>query len=352
MSGILERFDSWLQTDGPVAVVIRTPLEPVLGRDAVLFPPTFAPAEKGAAPAYVIDETSEGKTAIIDTVGSQANRLETIFKRPPYSELVPRTVVKIGDDHEVDVLDAGHRAADALVRFSSKREAIAAAFGAIADRGDSSPLAKLAPTSLVFGVWDSRGVGVKIPRLIGATVRAYGVEPLTRAAQFFSAFEKEETEALGESQETLSELGLSDAPAGRGPGGVIARHGVRREAILNLVALRALAAADIADTIVLQRYILGLALVALTAQMELYLREGCLLVPARQEAGIQEVVQRTGEHGLFSVDATQALEFARASAAAFVVGDSWEATFESDRVKTTAEKKKKDKAKKTKGKAD
>jgi len=349
MSAILEQFDSWLQPDGPVAVAVCTPLEPVLGRDAVLFPPTFAPQEKGGVPAYVVDETSEGKIAIIDTVGAQANRLEPVFKRPPYAGLVPKAVVKIGD-RPVDVLDAGHRAADALVRFSTKREAIGQAFAAIAERGDASLLAKLAPTSLVFGVWDSRGVGVKIPRVVGATVRAYGVEPLAGAAQFFSAFEKEETEALGESQDTLSELGLSDAPAGRGPGGVIARRGVKREAILNLIALRALAGTDAEGTLALQRYILGLALVALTAPVELYLREGCLLVPAQRETARQELVKRSGERSALTLDATRTLEFAQASAAAFGVGESWEASFESDAVKATADKKKADKAKKPKGK--
>ena len=343
MSAILEKFDSWLRADGPVAIVVRTPLEPVQGSDAVLFPPTFAPAEKGAAPGYVIDDTGTGKTAIIDTVGAQANRMEPIFKRQPYAGLVPHAVVKIGE-RAVNLLDAGHRAADALVRFSSQRDAIAAAFTAIAERGDSSLLAKLAPTSLVFGVWDSRGVGVKIPRLIGATVRAHGVEELTRAAQFFSVFEKEETDSLGQPQETLSELGLSDAPAGRGPGGVLARE-VQREAILNLVVLRALAGPDAAGSIALQRYILGLALVVLTAAAELYLREGCLLVPAEGKEAEQKVVLRSGAREDFSVDAAQALEFAQAAAAAFGVGADWEATFESDAVKATVEKKKAKKAK-------
>ena len=46
MSDVLKRFDEWLQPDGPVAVTVRTPLEPVMGKDSVLFPPTFAPQEK------------------------------------------------------------------------------------------------------------------------------------------------------------------------------------------------------------------------------------------------------------------------------------------------------------------
>ncbi len=338
MSEVLKKFDEWLRPDGPVAIAVRTTLEPVLGKNAVLFPPTFAPPTKEDVPGYVIDETSEGKTAIVDTVGSQANRLEPLFKQPPNASLVPQAKIQIGE-RTVNLLDAGHRAADALVRFSSKRDDIAKAFAAIAERGDASGLAKLAPTSLVFGVWDSRGIGVKIPRVLGATVRAYGVEKLERAAQFFSAFDKEETEALGESQDTLSELGLSDAPAGRGPGGIIARKGVRREAILNLIALRALAGNDVESTLTLQRYILGLALVALTAPVELYLREGCLLVQSG-DGSKQEVVRRTGERAPFTASAADALEFAQASAAAFVVGEEWSAAFEPKSVKAASDKKK------------
>ena len=54
---------------------------------------------------------------LVDSVGAQANRLEPLFKQPPYSELVPKATVRIGE-REVDLLDAGHRAADAVVRFS------------------------------------------------------------------------------------------------------------------------------------------------------------------------------------------------------------------------------------------
>ena len=346
---VLERFDAWLAPDGPVAVAMREPLEPVLGEGAVIFPPTFAPPTKGDPPYYVIDETSKGKMAIVDTVGSQANRMEPLFKAERYSKLVPQAVVKVGT-REVNLLDAGHRAADALVRFSSQKSVLSVAFRAISERGDFAPLARLAPTSLVFGVWDSRDTGVKVPRLVGSMVRAYGVEELKRSAQYFSAFEKGETEMLGQTQEFLSEQGLSDAPAGRSPGGVIARGGIRRESVLNLVALRALASDTLESTKTLQRYILGLALVALTAPLELFLREGCLLVPSASEAATREVVSRSGERAPFAVSADSALEFAKSAAAAFEVGPAWiEAAFDAGLVKKAADKKSADaKAKKEK----
>src|SRR5574340_7170 len=308
---LIAQFDSWLRDDGPVAVIVREPLEPVQGPQSVLFPPTFAPPTKGDPPYYVIDDIPGGKSAIIDTVGSQANRMEPIFKREPYSRLVPAVRVKI-NSRTIDLLDAGHRAADAVVRFSDKRAVLHQAFTDMAERGDASQLAKLAPTSLIFGVWDSRDTQVKIPRLIGSTIRANGVSQLTRAAQFFSVLEKDETEALGLSQDFLSEQGLSDAPAGRGLGGIIACGGINRESVLNLVALRALGAADTSSTIVLQRYILGLALVALLAPAHLYLREGCLLVAAQGKSASKETVLRTGQRPAFELDHAAALEFASA----------------------------------------
>ena len=335
---VLEKFDAWLAPDGPVAVTMREPLEPVLGKDAVIFPPTFAPSVKGDAPPnYVIDETSQGKTAIVDTVGSQANRMEPLFKEEPYSKLVPRAMVKVGTAREVNLLDAGHRAADALVRFSSQKSVLSEAFRAISESRDFAPLAKLAPTSLVFGVWDSRDTGVKVPRLIGSTVRAYDVEPLTRSAQYFSAFEKSETETLGQTQEFLSEQGLSHAIGSRGPGGVVARGGIRRETVLNLVALRALATKSPEATRALQRYVLGLALVALTAPLELFLREGCLLVPSESEPAVRNEVSRSGKRVPFSLNADSALEFAQAATTDFVVGKDWEkASFDDELVKAAA----------------
>jgi CRISPR-associated protein Csb1 len=340
-------LNSWLTESGPVAVTVREDLEPVMGKESVFFPPTFAPP-KGSdeAPSYVIDEAADGKVALVDSVGSQANRMEPIFKQSPYSDLVPKATLKIGD-REVDLLDVGHRAADAIVRFSDKAPDLKAAFLQIRERGNAVPLARLAPTSLVFGVWDSRDTQVKLPRLLGATIRAYGIERLTRAAQFFAATEKSEIEELG-SQDFLSNVGLDDAPAGRTSGGVIARKGIRREAVLNLVALRALGGANAEETGKLRRYVLGLALVALLARSEQYLREGCLLVPTDARGAETQLVHRTGERTPLNLTEKAALEFARAAATEFVVGSSWTAIFDSDGVKQLATKKKEDKARKAK----
>jgi len=269
-------------------------------------------------------------------VGSQANRLEPLFKQEPYSALVPKGTVRIGN-RVVDALDAGHRAGDALVRFSTQRDAFSRAFRSLAETGNAVPLAKLSPTSLLFGVWDSRGTQVKLPRLLGATIRAHDVQPLTRDAQFFSAFEKEEIEPLNLDSKFLSKQGLSDQPVGRTLGGVLVKGGIRREAVFNLVALRALAGADSAETLALRRYVLGLGLVAFTAPVELFLREGCLLVPSLEEPASRKIVSRQGERTDFQLSASDALQYAQAAAAAFGVGPAWEASFNQEAVAAAAE---------------
>lgn len=220
------QFESWLSSDGPVALSILEPLEPALGEKSVIFPPTFAaPEGSDDKPDYVIDESSAGRICLVDTVGSQANRLEPMFKRADLAGLVPRVTVKISDSRSVNLLDAGHRAADAVVRFSNLGKTLEEAFLDYREKSSAEKLAKIAPTSLVFGAWDSRAeaTGAKIPRLVESVVRAYEVERLTRGAQYFAALEKDELEDAGLDslgQKALSAEGLSDSPSGRGPGGV------------------------------------------------------------------------------------------------------------------------------------
>lgn len=327
------RFDDYLLPSGPVALTICEYLEPVQGKDSVLFPPTFAPPEGSKEkPSYVIDETTQGKAGLIDSVGSQANRIEPLFKKEPYSKLVPLVTVKIGD-RWINLLDVGHRAADAVVRFSDQAELLKRAFIAIRDHGNSAILAKISPTSLVFGAWDSRDTRVKLPRIIGSVIRAYGVDPLTRSAQFSAALEKEETEKLGVDQDFLSNQGFSDSPAGRGPGGVIARGGIIREATLNFIVLRSLAGSTGDETQKLQRYILGLALVAFFAPVELFLREGCLLTVCRDKPPRIREVYRDGRREDITADADEALRFAQVAASDFAVGPDLKAEFLGEKVK-------------------
>jgi CRISPR-associated protein Csb1 len=335
---MLNQLDSWLQSDGPVALTIKEPMEPAAGADAVFFPPTFAPPEgSDDKPDYVI----ENGICLVDTIGSQANRLEPLFKRADLAQLVPQFQVKAGD-RKIDILDTGHRAADAIVRFSDHWEALRKAFLAYRDRGEAQLLAKIAPTSLVFGVWDSRDTGAKVPRLIESTIRAFGVERLKRSAQYFSALEREEVvemdlESLG--QKALSGLGILDSPTGFAPGGVVARGGIVREALLNLVALRALGAESSDASVKLQKYILGLSLISFLAPAQLYLRQGCVLVASIDRPAAKRIVWRNGKREEFELREQEVLDFARSAAADFGVGPNVEAVFQPARVKATSDEK-------------
>ncbi len=345
----LTQFDNWLKPEGPVALAISEPLEPVTAEEdpkkRVIFPPTYAdPGGDKKKPYYVIDETPEGCVCLIDSVGSQANRLEPLFKgksRPELAELVPHVIVRAGKK-VISLLDLGHRAADAVVRFSDKGDLLRKAFLDYRDRGNAVALAKIAPTSLVFGAWDSRGdaddargTQTKLPRIVESTIRAFGVTRLTRAASYRAALTAEDQETLG--LKGTSEEGLANALA-QSPGGVIARDGIRREALLNLTALRAIGAGednpDPEATSKLQRYILGLALVAFVGPGETYLRQGCLLVPSQTERASKKIVWRSGKRESFEIMESEALAYARVAAQSFGVGPGIDATFDPKRVGT------------------
>ena len=353
-------LDSWLDSKGPVALHLRQKLLPVEPEHGVIYPPTYADI------GYNIDTLADGtRVATIDTVGSQANRLEPIFKRSPEGELenklanlVPQIEIVLHQGRKKSeprnsaaahkekrsILDLAHRSADAVVLASPTLAGeIAKAFDALRTTGDATPLCVLAPTSLVFGVWDSRGgSGEKRPRLVRAIIRAWDVEILHSAAQFNSvwkALSEEQQKGLKEAEKgkgkaKRSDVGLADAPAtwrtdkvdpfiGGAPnpearvlGGVLAKGPIERDVTVNLVALRGLRGKDSAETKQLQRYLLGLSLLAATADIELFLREGCLLRYSDKDVWTQ--IPRRGEPTSVSLPSQdKLLEFASAAAAPF-----------------------------------
>jgi len=315
---LLSQFDSWLQDGGPAALVIRELLEPVEGPDGVFFPATYAPSEdkKTFLGGYNIDTFPDGTNiCLVDSFGSQANRIEPVFAAGECAQLVPQLVIKAGDK-EINILKIGHRAGDALPRCSDLQEELHNAFKDVL-MGNAEPLAKIAPTSLVFGVWDSRDTQPKLPRLVSSTIRAFNIRKLTRGAVYtppvnyseldvFS--EKEKEKAEGDKKSPLAKRGFVHNPASGTHGGVQLMIGekiqgyIRRDATLGLAALRRLTVLDLNGTLstdrtkALRRYILGLALVALTATQETYLRQGCNLVPADEgKCRSFQIVNATGK---------------------------------------------------------
>ena len=337
MNDVLTKYDRWLTDDGPAALVIREYLQPVEGPDGVIFPATFAAGDDFSG-GYNIDDLPDGKNVcLIDSVGSQANRIEPLFAKEKYAGLVPQVVIKAGMK-TVNLLEAGHRAADAIVRCSALQKELHEAFQAVLN-GNAEPLAKIAPTSLVFGVWDSRDTQAKLPRLIISTIRAFDVRKLTRSAQYIPAAEYVVSGLLPEPEakadrDAYAERGFVHVPSTGTPGGVIANGGIRRDAILGLAALRLLTAGkDQSKTTRLRRYILGLALTAFTHSPSGYLRQGCLLVadPDRPREFVE--VYGDGRRIPAQVTHDDAFAFAVAAAAEFTVGSDREVPFDKELAK-------------------
>lgn len=352
-------IESWLDDSGesPAALVVREHLIPVEGKDGVFFPPTYAAAEnsKEFPGGYNINELGPGENVcLVDSVGSQANRIEPMFATGEYAALVPQLVVEAGT-RKVSILEAGHRAGDAIVRCSELRDALQRAFQAL-KMGDAAPLAKLAPTSLIFGVWDSRDTQAKAPRLLAATIRAFNVSQLTRSAQYNPAIDYVEEGLLEDTDDknalkAYSERGFRHVPASATHGGVIAKGDIRREVTLHIAALRLLRGATEDDTRRLRAYLLGLGLVAFTKPAVGYLRQGCNLVLDIDKKPESKVVFPDGRREDLHLTHAAALAFAKKAAADFGVGESKTARFDTKLAKeeTTGGNSKKKAPKKAKG---
>ncbi len=377
---LLLQSADWLQErDLPVALILVETLEPAAGKDAIVFPPTYA--RRGGEHPYAIttirtdmppeaaaEKGHEANVCDLDSVGSQANRMEPAFKpdpsKPggnPLASLVPQVVIKAAKPAEpgasvhASLLDASHRIADGAVRFASEfvNEADNA-IRALRMDADAGPLARIAPTSLVFGFWDSRASQYKFPRILSSTIRATNVATLKRSAQFdpvldpleiglkgatpgqpaadANAAPAPDAAKPGEGDAKLSEFGLDSAPAVDSHGGVRVYGKIVRRTEINLVALRALAVVESGKvneeaSLKLRRYLLGLALVAARFQSAYNLRASCLLVGAPDTPPEASSVRPDGTRESFSWTFKEAYDFAQAAAEAFGV-NAGERTFD------------------------
>lgn len=334
-------FTSLLHPDGPIALIMKQDLAPDDEDEKIIFPPTYPMTSfKGRVqrfeygeyrvsielppdsrrekdekrdnqkPGYQIDRFPDGTNICeIDSIQSQSNRIEPQFKAIKDGKLVPQITIEVGT-LTVNLLDAGHRAADAVVRMSSLAKEFHDAWLA-AKFGDLFLLATLAPTAIVFGAWDSRSSQAKLQRLIKAHIRATNVLERTRSAQYTPAADYVGLAAIDESvnqgeddKNNLSQEGMKHALSTQTAGGVVLTTSSKlvRTVNLNLAAIRQLRAAGIRPklpdnttdaekakaleetmkssidrTRLLQEYILGLSLVAAYSHPNLNLREGCNL---------------------------------------------------------------------------
>ncbi len=345
---------TWLEDDGPVALIIKQPLMPVDDEDPVIFPPTYpittyksrvhtirdgdyrvsvelppdSKADKNEKkedqkPGYNIDRFPDGTNSCeIDSPQSQSNRIEPKFKTIKNGTLVPQIEIKVGKE-TVNLLDAGHRAADAVVRRSSLADKFHEAFVAAKSR-NYFELAKYAPTSLVFGVWDSRSTYEKRQRVLKAHIRATNILERSKSAQYTPAVNYvgvgaiEENVVSGKKEDNnLSAEGMLHALSTQTVGGVMLTPASKlvRTVNVNLAVVRELRGATDDQTKALQEYILALALISATSEPALNLREGCNL----RFKGLPntKLVYRSKDDEPVTLNVKQMEDFAESAAKAF-----------------------------------
>lgn len=180
------------------AIRLRLELEPVGGKGDKVFPPTYATDEDKKA-TYPIEErvNCDGETekcAVLDSVQSQANRLEYELQDAVDSEVISLPVMEVkfsevkskdGEDR-ITTLTAPHRWADSYFRESKDesdknfRETEIGKKLSEANLKNATALFEYCPTSLLFGIWDSHGekggMGAKFERCLVSEIVAFGIE--------------------------------------------------------------------------------------------------------------------------------------------------------------------------------
>lgn len=295
-------------------VSMRQVLEPAF-IDEPLKPPTYP--DKDGVGQYVIYGNDGAKDVVIDTHQSQANRIEPGFNN---SGLIPDSTIRVGED-TIYLTEAGHRLADAVVRFSNQAPTVDAALLSFS-KGDAVPMAKLAPTSLLFGLWDSRKTHTKIVRLFNSEIRAHNVIEVPASGQFISSVPRLEDQVTKD----LSAEGLLDCPYS-GLGGVIVKGEIVRTARLNVRGIRRF------ESEALRNYVLGLGLFALTYPVAFDLREGCNLVATKTTVS---VFNEDGARSDIALTHAEAIAFATKAAKAFGVGPALEFIYNPAAANTSA----------------
>jgi len=299
-------------------------------------------------PSYAGDKGQDarfvtwGNDAVLDSVQSQANRIEVVFRQ--YPDLVPATQV-VYPDQTVALVEVPHRAADPAISYYFRKE-----LEALTSKPEL--LAKRAPTAFLFGLCDIRGGrNIRLTRAIASDVIVRSGETRPAASSLSTPFSNEVradfAEKLSEHGLTGAEIGVEQVPAYSERGTVDVSHAsIERTAVFSLEVLE-----PYKSNPALYDYLVGLALVALLAPTSSVLRSGTTLVRQSRKVEVftdlkpAEVVD---ESSLFD----QVLEFAKTAATKFGIGQAERLHVDIDRIiaeaKSGSETKKAVKAKKTK----
>ena len=174
----------------------RTTLHPAGGDGDKVFPPTYL--EGPYATEFRIVEGIKVPTVILDSVQSQANRMELALLRAVRSGIIEMPLWQVDftgsefrDVGIISTLEAPHRLSDAIFRDSllGDKEFSKTTAGDDVESSsahNSTALLETCPTSLLFGMWHSTGkrggMGAKFPRAIAAEIVGIDYEEGRHAA--------------------------------------------------------------------------------------------------------------------------------------------------------------------------
>lgn len=188
-----------IERDAAIRRVQR--LQPVGGKGDKIFPPTYPGERRGDPPRHVFERRringSDVWTVLIDSVQSQANRLEEALLNAAKDGLrLPYVTVDFSSSgvdplREITSLEAPHRVYDAILRDSllGKDRFMQSEHGqrlAAASPADATAVLELSPSALVFGAWHSQGegggLGAKFPRVLVSEIMGIDL-PVEEIAQ-------------------------------------------------------------------------------------------------------------------------------------------------------------------------
>jgi CRISPR-associated protein Csb1 len=324
-------------------------LKPVGGDGEKIFPPTYSNekrSDKYCKERRVVDG-SESETVLLDSVQSQANRMEAALQALYDSDRLDIPMVQVSFPDElasigrVTVLQAPHRLADAILRDSTVceggkdvkwRESSAGRRFINSNMTDARGVLSLAPTALLFGMWDSTGGagsgGNKFARalvseIVGFGVRV-GVKPQSRLdplqieksagplyehpTDSWTLNSAEAVQEKGEPKKLKTGDGSEGGPSAVNHGNIlpsidseaggVSVEYAKQSSVLSLTRLRMIRFGTVPD--VAQRdaraYLAALGLVSLAAQQSsgYWLRSRCELVPIPEKPLTLELVKADG----------------------------------------------------------
>jgi CRISPR-associated protein Csb1 len=181
---------------GAVAIRAITKLLPAGGPSDKVFPPTYV-KDRQSLTKYAMETRRvnglEVRTVLLDSVASQANRIEEALLEGwrrgelalPVISVDFREVDGLADLDEITSLQAPHRVADAILRDSLDERATPFRQTAVgkactdARPNHATGMYQYCPTALLFGVWDSTGprggLGAKFQRVLVSEIVGYDV---------------------------------------------------------------------------------------------------------------------------------------------------------------------------------